>query len=225
MFLLHSLNRAIKMSNTSVSSQTSVLKTDITNTVDSLKKNSGKLVGLLVLSAKHYWANSESPDVLNHLIKELSSFPTLQKKVINYSCTFGLFEIVEKDGKPDHLINRLQRNDKGELIKESGKAKRVALSDSDKASYKAAIDAFEALQLPRLDVVKSSSKDTETETKTRKTSNDMAVKTIKKSINKFLVTMKANDYGLTKDELKSKLIRYIDEELDESQPVIEGEKA
>lgn len=132
------------------------LKKDITTVVGDAKKSGLRIVELFIAAARHYWDNSESPDVLNHLIKELETFPALQKRAITLACTFGKFEIIENDKKIPQLLNLRERDANGEVVKENGKDKRKKLTDAQKTDFKANIDAYEALQLKSLTAATSS---------------------------------------------------------------------
>lgn len=125
------------------------LKTEITATVGNAKKAGVKMVELFVSAARHYWNNSESPDVLNHFLKELDGLPSLQKKVLTLACTFSKFEIIH-DKEIPQLLNLRERDANGNVVKEAGKDKRVKLTSEQKTDYQAKIDAFEALQLKSL---------------------------------------------------------------------------
>ncbi|EKN6871981.1 hypothetical protein PXY30_004444 [Salmonella enterica] len=117
---------------------TAQLKDEITSAINGYKAFSKKLPALLAKSARHYWDNSHSPDVLNHFLTALSEFPRLHYAALQAVKTFGKFDIDENTG----TVKNKRHPDNKELVY------KYTLDEKDK--YRANISAYEDAEFKSL---------------------------------------------------------------------------
>ncbi|EJU6337004.1 hypothetical protein N4X08_004159 [Salmonella enterica] len=108
------------------------LKARITLAIDNYKGASKKLPLLLVESARHYWNNSNSPDVMNHFIMALEDFPRLQNAAYQAIKTFGKFDVHPTNGK---ILNKRDKHRPD---------RKTTYTEAEKTKYHKAIDDYEA---------------------------------------------------------------------------------